>query len=607
MTGKDFQVTTDTLERTGIDGAQVANAPAPIARQKPLATHRLKAGVALAGLALAACSTDETDPLEFTEGQKPLSEAEAARFLLHAGMAVTDANLSAVQSQGFENWLSREMNAPVVLKGTDWLTRQGYDEVNEENYFFSRSLADNALWQQLTTRENAVRKRAALALSEFFVVGLDALDYDWRSQSLVHYWDTLNQHAFGNYRELLEAVSLHPAMGFFLNTKGNRKGDPNTGREPDENYSREVMQLFSIGLFQLNMDGSLKTDASGNPIETYTNDDVIGLARVFTGYDLDYSGLSFKYRPGSTHKVYDPAFAQRPMTTDVSKWRWPAKSSQHSGLEKSFLGTTIAAGTGPEESLRVALDTLANHPNTAPFFSSQMIQRLVTSNPSPAYVARVANVFADNGQGVRGDLKAVFKAILLDEEALNVQTARSQTFGKMREPMLRLAQWAQTFDAKSETGEYKVGDLSSPTSKLGQSPMRSPSVFNFFRPGFIPPNSNASANDMYAPEFALLNESSIAVGVNYMMSVIEGREWTTSDLKVDYGAELALAADPQGLLDRLDLRLTANQLSETSRSIILGALQARGVTATSSDTDKLRLVHTAVMLIMAAPDYIIQK
>ena len=600
-------MTTDTLETTpgDIDVAPQPDRQEVGGRHR---SHRLNAGVALAGLAVAACSTDETDELLITEGQKPTSEAEAARFLLHAGMAVTGDNLSAVQDQGYERWLSREMNAPVALKGTEWLTRQGYDEVNEENYFFSRSIGDNALWQQLMTRENGVRKRAALALSEFFVVGLSALNYDWRSQSIVHYWDTLNEHAFGTYRELLEAVSLHPAMGFYLNTKGNRKADPKSGREPDENYSREVMQLFSIGLFQLNMDGTPKLDGSGNPIETYTNDDVVGLARVFTGYDLDYSGLDYKLRPGSTnHKVYDPAYAQRPMTTDVTKWRWPARSSQHSDLEKAFLGTVIPAGTGPEESLRIALDTLANHPNTAPFFASQMIQRLVTSNPSPAYVARVANVFADNGQGVRGDLKAVFKAVLLDEEALSQQTLASPTFGKMREPMLTLAQWAQTFDAVSETKRYKVGDLSNASNRLGQSPMRSPSVFNFFRPGFIPPNSNASANDLYAPEFALLNESSIATGINFMMSVIEGRQWATGDIKVSYAEELELATDPQALLDRLDLRLTANQLSSEARGIILGALQSRNVDAASSDTDKLRLVHTAVMLIMAAPEYVVQK
>jgi uncharacterized protein (DUF1800 family) len=582
----------------------------PDGRSNGGVNRTLAAGASLAALTLAACGGgDETGggPLQFSKTLKPETDAAAARFLLHAGIAASEADIAAVKDQGYEPWLNRQLNDPVAQTAAGWLTEQGYDKVTEGKYFEQHSPGDNAMWHQLLTPDNPVRKRATLALSEFFVVGFGSISMNWRSQAIAHYWDVLSENAFGSYRTLLEEVTLHPAMGRFLNTRGNRKADPRSGREPDENYAREVMQLFSIGLHELNMDGSRKTDADGNPIETYDNDDVVGLAHVFTGFNEDFGDVKFTRRiDRPDREIADPIVAKRRMTADHARWERPGKNSEHSEDQKNFLGVSIPAGTGPEESLRIALDTLADHPNTAPFFSRQMIQRLVTSNPSPAYVQRVAETFADNGNGERGDLGAVFKAILLDEEALSDQTASSLTFGKMREPMLRLAQWAQTFNARSESGKYDVRDLSDPT-RLGQSPMRAPSVFNFFRPGFVPPNSNASANDLAAPEFALLDESSIAANINFMMSVVEGKQSHTKDLVTSYSDEVPLAHDPSALLDRLDLLLTGQQLSEASRNTIRTALEARGVTETSPQEDKLRQVQTAVMLVLAAPEYVIQR
>jgi uncharacterized protein (DUF1800 family) len=266
------------------------------------------------------------------------------------------------------------------------------------------------VWYQMFKSPDAVRRRWALALSEVFVVAWRGIKdvMNWDSFGMAAYWDLLCTHGLGTYRNLLEELTLNPAMGAFLSTRGNEREDPTTGRQPDENYAREVMQLFSIGLYELNLDGSLKLDANGKPIETYTSDDVSQLARVFTGYNHDYSRPKFNSPKPPNLTVNHIESARGRMVFD---------SNKHSTLEKKFLGVTIPANTSGSASLKMALDALTNHPNNGPFLARQFIQRLVTSNPSPAYVARVASVFNDNGAGVRGDLKAVLRAVLLDDEA----------------------------------------------------------------------------------------------------------------------------------------------------------------------------------------------
>lgn len=538
---------------------------------------------------------------------RPQSDQEAARFLLQTSIAASESEISAVQDRGYEPWLDSQLNAPVAQTGVAWLESRGFAAVDDNRYYNSRNPGDYMIWNQLMSGTGEVRKRAALALSEFFVVSLNGVNFAWRSQGIAKYWDILNEHAFGSFRDLLEDISLNPAMGVWLNTRGNRRGDPRTGRAPDENYAREVMQLFTIGLYELNADGTPQLDGSGDPIETYTNDDVTELAKVFTGYDFDYTGNVQTQEVGSTRMVDGIDYTQLPMTADPSRWKYPRSSGFHSEEAKSFLGTSIPANTDAAESLRIALDALFNHPNVGPFFARQMIQRLVTSNPSPDYVRRVASVFDNNGSGQRGDLRAVFKAIWLDDEAIASANLSSTTFGKMREPMLRLAQWARTFSATSESGSWEVRDTADPGTRLGQSPLRSPSVFNFFRPGYVPANSNAANNNLVAPEFQLLNESSAPGYVNFMSRVIEGRQWVTSDVTSTYSAELAIAHDETALLDRLDMLMTAGQLSDTSRGLILGAMQDIDVTQASDDDTKLRRIHIGVMLTMASPEYLVQK
>ena len=578
------------------------------------------AGVSAAALATAACGSEGSGGVfgigggSSTDGTSPLLEAEAtkaqaARFVLRASLSATENDISTVENHGYEFWLDRQMDAKGAQSAKEFFEAKNFNRIDRDELYFRTWPADAMIWSQLFSGSNGVRKRIALALSEFFVVSSNGVEnLIWRSQGMGAYWDALNFHAFGNYRELLEAITLMPVMGTFLNTLGNRKADAATGRVPDENFGREVMQLFSIGLYQLDLDGTVKRDGAGNPIETYTNEDVTGISKVFTGYDLDFSHTRMHPNPnGASWEIPEWDVAMRPMTADPAKWRWSRGEDYHAPEEKRFLGTVIPPNTGAKASMRMAINTLANHPNVAPFFCKQMIQRLVTSNPSPAYVSRVAQVFEADAKGKRGNLRAVFKAILLDDEALSQTSHSDPRFGKLREPMLRYVQWGRTFDLRSQSGMWEIGTTDHPVWSLSQSPLRPPSVFNFFRPGYAATNSQAAANDMVAPEFQLVNETTVAGYVNFMSQVIRGRGWHSRDVQPRYRQELAIAHDSVKLLDRLDLLLTGGQLTGASRDAILPALDSLTVTQTSSEDDKLKRIHIAVLLVMSTYDYLIQR
>jgi uncharacterized protein (DUF1800 family) len=546
------------------------------------------------------------------------TDAQAARFLQQAQFSSTTAEIQALKTAGsYAQFLQAQFKAPATQSGWDWLEERGYGEPNKHQYYFQLYQADAMVWKQLFTSQDAVRKRMALALSEFFVASMQSAEFDWRSHGYAHWWDTLVRHAFGNFRQLLEDVTLHPVMGYYLNTKGNQKEDPDTGRVPDENYAREIMQLFSIGLYMLNPDGTEKRDAQGQKIESYVQADVSNLARVFTGYDFDS-------RPSETAPVHrtngaglesfrikSKDFTARPMWLNDHK---------HSQLEAKFLGVTVPANTDGEKALKIALDTLFQHPNTGPFFGKQMIQRLVTSNPSPAYVARVAAAFNDNGAGVRGDLKAVWMAILLDDEARGPEGLQSKSFGKLREPMLRLVQWGRSFGIHSEAGSWKIFDLSDLTYGLGQSPLRAPSVFNYFRPGYVPPNTAMAAAKATAPEFQMVNESTVGVYVNFMQNAMRRGMFTPEpqrpestyanyqpDVKARYTQELALAHNAQALVDHMHLVLCAGQLSAPLRALILDTLNKTPITDASDVDDKLDRICACALMMMASAEYLIQK
>jgi hypothetical protein len=418
----------DTLDAQTDTAANASASPTTSPESAHLAPATLSL---LAAALLAACggggggSTQASRSAPgFNNYPKANDDAEAARFLQHSQFASTDGEISALRGGDFYDYLQQQYAKPIQT-GWDWLDARGYgDPALIGKYIGERVIADFMVWNQLFTAQDSMRKRVALALSEFFVVSLTSLDIHWPGYAMAAYWDVLNKHAFKNFRDLLEDITLNPAMGYFLNTKGNQKEDPKKGRVPDENYSREVMQLFTIGLSELNLDGSFKLDAQGKKIDTYDTDDVTQLARVFTGYDYDprdrYTDEVLGY------DVYKRAYARKPMYLD--------DDVRHSKLEVNFLNINIPAGTKGDVALNIALDGLFNHPNVGPFFAKQMIQRLVTSNPSPAYIARVASAFNNNGAGVRGDLKAVWTALFLDDEARGPQGLTAPVFGKVREP-----------------------------------------------------------------------------------------------------------------------------------------------------------------------------
>jgi len=507
-----------------------------------------------------------------------VTSAQAARFLAHATLAPTDETIDVVRTLGYDAWLTQEFARAPSSGNWDWLVAHGYD-VDPDSKDLPIGF-DNTTWQRLLSAPDSLRQRMALALSEFFVVGLGGVTLPFKQFALAAWWDLLASNAFGTYRALLEAVTLNAAMGVYLATHGNQKEDPATGRLPDENYAREVLQLFSIGLVELNADGTTKL-ANGQPIETYDQDTITNLARVFTGWHID-----------GTRNDTVPELVRRPMVL---------ASPYHSTLAATFLGVTVPANTDGTTALRTALDTIAAHPNVGPFFGRQLIQRLVTSNPSPAYVARVAAAFADNGAGVRGDLQAVIRAVLLDDEARGDAGLSGATFGKLREPMLRFIQWARVFKVGSVSGTWLLGDLSDAATRLGQSPLRSSSVFNYFRPGYVPPNTAIAAQSLVAPELQITHETSVAGYLNSMQAAVGGG---IPDLQPDYSAELALVDDVTALVDRIDRLLTANQLSSATKTTIRDALTSISAATAAGRNNR---VWAAVLLVLASPEYLVQK
>lgn len=499
------------------------------------------------------------------------SKPQAARFLGQAATGASKANVDAVAAQGYEAWLDAQLAMPRAISHWDWLVQAGYATTATRD---NTTGFDPVMWRQLISSADQLRQRVGMALLDFLVVGVDGINLSWRQFAMAAYVDLLWDNAFGNFRTLLQAISTNAAMGSFLTFLGNRKANPATGAVPDENYARELMQLFTIGLLRLNNDG---TPQGGGTAETYTQDDITGLARVFTGWNL------------ANNDNTTPDRLRLPMTNNAG---------QHETGVKTFLGTTIPAGTAGPASLTAALDTIFAHANLPPFVCKQLIRRLVTSNPSPAYVARISAVFMNNGSGVRGDLRAVVRAILLDTEARTETAATS--YGKLREPVMRLTAWARAFNANSPSGAWAIGDTSSQANRLGQSPGRSPSVFNFFRPGYTPPNTPIATANLVAPEFQITNEPSVIAYVNYMAGLIVNG---AGDFRPDYTEMVALAGNSQALCDEVDLLLGA-RLGDAAKVSIRAAIDAIPTTATNASLNR---VYTAVLLTLASPDFLVQK
>ncbi len=547
--------------------------------RRPLA--RSTASAAL--LTLAACGGGGSTPAP-TPTPSPTSAApppilptalEASRFLAQATMGATRAEIGKVTAIGYDAWLAEQFDRPRDISHWDWLVSNGYAVPTAMN---GTAGFDPMMWRQLIVGPDQLRQRVGMALLEILVVGVEGIGGSWRQFAAAAYLDILMDNAFGNYRTLLERISTNAAMGSFLSFLGNRKANPATGAVPDENYARELLQLFTIGLVKLNNDGTVQM-GGGRALETYTQDDVTGLARVFTGFTLDSNDSS------------TPDRLRRPMIVN---------SAQHESGAKSFLGTTIPAGTDGMGSLRMVLDAIFAHPNVPPFVARQLIQRLVTSNPAPGYVARIAAVFENNGSGVRGDLRATVRAILLDFEARSDANSTIPGFGKLREPIMRLTGWARAFNASSPSNSWAIGDTSSSSARLGQSPGRSPSVFNFFRPGYTPPNSAIAGAGLVAPEFQITNEPSVIAYVNYMGALIVNG---AGDVRANYSEIIERAGNSAGLVDEVDLLLTA-RLGASTKATIRSAVDS---IAPDGANGPLNRAYAAILLTLASPEFLVQK
>ena len=550
------------------------------------------AAAAIASAALAACGGGGGDTPAGTgtgTGTPPPTSVlptavEASRFLAQASMGADKTQIARVQAIGYSAWIDDQFALPQSGGRWEALVAGGYADIGFKN---GEGGFDAAAWRKLLASPDTLRQRITLALSEIMVTSIDSLvGGGWKAFAAANYLDLLEANAFGNYRTLMQQVSTNTAMGMYLTFRGSKKANPVTGSLPDENYARELMQLFTIGLVQLNLDGTAKL-AGGATTPTYGQADITGLAPVFTGWDFDLAGMT------GAAATATPDFLRRPMVQIAGR---------HETAATTFLGTAIAANTDAAAALRTALDTIFAHANVAPFVSRQLIQRLVASNPSPAYVARVATVFNDNGSGVKGDLKAVVKAILLDDDARSASVAAAPSAGKLREPMLRFAGWARAWHAQSASNAWSIGNTSDPSTKLGQSPLRSPSVFNFFRPGYVPPNSAIASAGLVAPEFQINNESSVVGAVNYLQRAMSGAG--VGDLAADYTALLAIADDSTALAAEINLVLAAGQLGAATLATIATAV---ATLPGGSDPNRLKRIYASLTLVVAAPEFVVLK
>jgi len=608
---------------------------------------------------------------------------EASRFLSQASFGARTEEMMRVVDLGIESWIDAQFQMPVNLltpeMWSNWdrilemreslfnnyladiimyrqMAASAVDpdsivppltqaEVNEEFEYYMEDVYgpyslhfNNAWWHSILTQEDQLRQRVAFALSQIFVVSANS-DLTDEAEALTYYYDILLQNAFGNFRELIEDITLSPAMGYYLSHLNNPKAVPEENIHPDENYAREIMQLFTIGLYELNPDGSRKLDSNGDFIPSYNNQDIKEMARVFTG--LGPGALDQRmYEAGDIEWTDVPYFGlglyamnkQEPM---VMYENWHDKES------KSLLnGLEIPAGQSGMADINQALDFLFNHPNTGPFICRQLIQRLIKSNPTPDYISRVSSIFADNGNGVRGDMAAVIKAILLDEEARSCEAMMAWDNGKLSEPIIRQLNLTRlvelkpymyyeevTFDSYDSAGINRVlfEDYVDPETtpldywnngfevydNLKQYALNAPTVFNFYLPDHQPVGALID-NDLYGPEYKIHDTST---AINYLNTVwhMVGNPWwnyiwynwqerfTQFEPRYERYEEL-YREDLEKLIHQLDIEFTHGLMSEELKQTI------RQFVADKPDwVEDFRITKFIIYLVMISPDYTVKK
>lgn len=512
----------------------------------------------------------------------PPTADDAARFLFQATYGPKPGEVEALQQKGFARWLDEQVALPAVshLAAYDRLVAGGAEP--------APGLVQESFFSQAVQGPDQLRQRVAFALSELFVVSDRDADVRRMPEGLAAYFDLLSQHAFGNFRDLLEAVTLSPTMGVYLDMAGSSKSIPDLGRNPNENYAREILQLFSIGLYELHPDGTLRLDAANQPLPTYDQEVVKALARAFTGWT--FGGQNQR----NPQRFFRP---QRNFRIPMASW-----AAYHDTGEKALLdGAVLPAGQGAQTDLEQALDLIFRHPNTGPFVCRSLIQRLVTSNPSPAYVYRCAQAFSDDGRGTRGNLEAVLRAILLDYEARAPQLVTRPDQGHLREPAVRLLGLLRTLGASPRNGRWRILQVDRPGLSVGQTPLRAPTVFNFFEPGFALPGEIAQGG-LVSPEFQIATETTVVGAANLVLTVLGGAG-RNGPFRFDLTPFLApQVTSDEALLDRLDLLLFAGGMSDATRGILRTAL---------ADADFPRQpeqrVTALVWLASLAPESVVQK
>lgn len=509
----------------------------------------------------------------------------ASRFLAQATFGPTEDSIEEFINLGPEGWLDQQFSLPMSEVST-------YTRANSNGS--SRIARHEAWWNNIMSGQDQLRQRVAFALSQLFVVS--DLDFVLRNRQygVASYYDMLSQHAFGNYRELLEQVTLHPVMGVYLTHARSEVANPALNIRPDENYAREALQLFSIGLNQLTLGGEIVLN-DGRPIPAYSQLTVEEFARVYTGWNYA-TARSWV----STNLNNDDYIL--PMVPD---------ERFHDSGEKTLLnGAVTPAGQSARQDLEAALDNIFNHANVAPFVSKFLIQRLVTSNPTPEYVARVATVFNDNGIGVKGDLQAVIRTLLMDPEARS-EPLDNPTYGKVKEPIIKLAHF---FRALNGVPGPEAGGVHSTASyhlhrldeMLGQAPLRSPSVFNFYQAD----TSLSPTEELVAPEMQITTEANVAsthINFHHQIYRFTDRANLNNDNPrvtiIDTSQLVELAGNTTDLLDWIDLIFFTGSMPDYVRDNI----QITISTLANTDEGRFARVQDALFMAISSPAYSHQR
>ncbi|MBL0718464.1 DUF1800 family protein [Piscinibacter sp. Jin2] len=541
-----------------------------------------QSAAACASTAALVAGFPQTALAQALAGATALPVDSAARWLRFTTFAPLDSEILDVATRGYGAWLETQMLLPQSRSVADWVRLKGPPGFEDPNQSPHHDTRIQAIDWKCVYAADPLRQRVTYALSNLFVISEAGTDRAVVPEAYSAFWDLLNRNAFGNFRTLIEDVTYSLDMGFYLTYLNSRKADAATGRQPDENYARELMQLFTIGLWELNEDGSRKLDGSGQPIPTYQQTDIVQLARVFTGLypngNLRNGGRATRFGDASPGAFTAETWGRR-MAIDAS---------QHAPEAVRALGgrVNIAAGTSGANAIRATLDALFQHPTCPPFVALNLIRRLTCSNPSPGYVSRVSRAFVNNGSGVRGDMKAVLRAIFLDPDLL---TPGTPNFGML------VPRYVYTMGAVRRLGSFDSLGTQRPINPwlhktLGsQRPFTAPTVFNFNKPDYATPELKALG--LVGAELENYDEDGATTVFNGL-----GQLTRNATLTPYLSAKLASSANDAELLDELSRRLSGRVLPSGERNALLGAIRGYPRTQTGWQRNVLSAMLWTILI-----------